>query len=166
MSFVLKIGNKNISVPLNKPTQLWLRKEFNPRLPLVLMVTGWTTNFNETESPALDVIYAAYRCRGNVNFVVYFNFKLIFFFFIRVKNVFPLTSILFSCFGLVFLQKQTVDTGQFVIILWYNFLVIRQSYNFFAIFVSFQLDLSTHFTLGVHSIRKKSETLFPIHYKT
>lgn len=70
MSFVLKIENQNISVPLTKPEDLWALKEFNPKLPLVIMITGWTTNFNDTENPTLDKIYAAYRCRGNVNFVV------------------------------------------------------------------------------------------------
>lgn len=70
MSYILKVGNQNISVPLNKPVQLWAKKEFDPKLPLVMMVTGWTTNFNDTTNNALDVIYAAYRCRGNVNFVV------------------------------------------------------------------------------------------------
>lgn len=70
MSFVLKIDNQNISVPLTKPEELWALKEFNPKLPLVIMITGWTTNFNDTENPTLDKIYAAYRCRGNVNFVV------------------------------------------------------------------------------------------------
>lgn len=69
MSYVLKIDNQNISVPLKDPEKLWTLKEFNPELPLVLVVTGWTTNFNDTENPALDKIYAAYRCRGNVNFV-------------------------------------------------------------------------------------------------
>lgn len=33
-----------------------------------------TTNFNDSEIPTLDKIYAAYRCRGNVNFVVNFFF--------------------------------------------------------------------------------------------
>lgn len=74
MSFVLKYENENISVPLNKPQELWALKEFNPKLPLVIMVTGWTTNFNDTENPTLDKIYAAYRCRGGVNFVVRFPF--------------------------------------------------------------------------------------------
>lgn len=69
MSFVLKTNSKNISVPLNRPERLWSSKEFNRNLPLVMMITGWTTNFNDTENGALDAIYAAYKCRGNVNFV-------------------------------------------------------------------------------------------------
>lgn len=70
MSFVLKTTNQNFSVPLNQPEKLWSLQEFNPKLPLVMMITGWTTNFNDTQNPTLDQIYAAYRCRGNVNFVV------------------------------------------------------------------------------------------------
>lgn len=70
MSFVLKTKNQNISVPLNEPEKLWSLKEFNTQLPLVMLITGWTTNFNDTENPTLDKIYSAYRCRGNVNFVV------------------------------------------------------------------------------------------------
>lgn len=73
MSYVLKTKDKNISVPLDKPEELWLLKEFNAQLPLVMVITGWTTNFNDTENETLDKIYAAYRCRGNVNFVVCFT---------------------------------------------------------------------------------------------
>lgn len=76
MSYVLKIRNQNISVPLNQPRKLWALREFNPRLPLVMVITGWTTNANDT-NPALDVIWPAYRCRGNVNFVVSFQIKTI-----------------------------------------------------------------------------------------
>lgn len=69
MNFVLKAKTRNISVPLEKPEQLWSLAEFNKDLPLVLLITGWTTNFNDTNN-ALDTVYAAYKCRGNVNFVV------------------------------------------------------------------------------------------------
>lgn len=69
MSFVLKTNSKDISVPLNRPQRLWPMKEFNRNLSLVIMFTGWTTNINDTENGALDAIYAAYKCRGNVNFV-------------------------------------------------------------------------------------------------
>lgn len=75
MSYVLKIRNQNISVPLNQPRKLWALREFNPRLPLVMVITGWTTNANDS-NPALDVIWPAYRCRGNVNFVVSFQLFL------------------------------------------------------------------------------------------
>lgn len=84
MKYVLKVKDQNITVPLSEPERLWSLKEFDPKLPLVMLITGWTTNFNDTEIPTLDKIYAAYRCRGNVNFVVSFaayfllNLSLIF----------------------------------------------------------------------------------------
>lgn len=70
MSFVLKTKTKNISVPLNEPDKLWALADFNTELPLVILVTGWTTNFNESANSALDTVYEAYKCRGGVNFVV------------------------------------------------------------------------------------------------
>ncbi|XP_031628398.1 vitellogenin-2-like [Contarinia nasturtii] len=69
MNFVLKIENLSIAVPLKEPKQLWTLPEFNPKLPLILMISGWTTNFNDSANPTVDKIYEAYRCRGNVNFV-------------------------------------------------------------------------------------------------
>lgn len=76
MSYVLKVKNVDIRVPLTTPENLWTLKEFNPNLPLVMMITGWTTNFNDPENPTLDKIYNAYSCRGNYNFVVRFEVKL------------------------------------------------------------------------------------------
>lgn len=70
LKFILKFGNDSVAVPLKQPEQLWSLPQFNPKLRLVMMITGWTTNFNESTNPTLDKIYAAYRCRGNVNFVV------------------------------------------------------------------------------------------------
>lgn len=87
MSYILKTKDQNISVPLSDPERLWTLKEFNPKLPLVMVITGWTTNFNDTENDTLDKIYAAYRCRGNVNFVVRFYYFLIIIFF-NVKRIF------------------------------------------------------------------------------
>lgn len=72
INYLLKIGDQQISVPLSDPKKLWSLKEFNSNLPMVMVVTGFLTNFNEgiQVNPNLDVIYEAYRCRGNVNFVV------------------------------------------------------------------------------------------------
>lgn len=70
MHYVLKVKDENILVPLNEPEKLWLSPQFNRSLPLIFMITGWTTNFNKSTNPVLDKIYAAYRCRGNYNFVV------------------------------------------------------------------------------------------------
>lgn len=70
MNFVLRVKDQNILVPLNQPEKLWLSPQFNSSLPLIFMITGWTTNYNKSENPTLETIYAAYRCRGNYNFVV------------------------------------------------------------------------------------------------
>lgn len=70
MSYVLLTNNKNISVPLNQPIKLWTMKEFNIQRPLVMLFTGWTANVKDPDNPALNLLWSAYRCRGNVNFVV------------------------------------------------------------------------------------------------
>lgn len=67
---MLKVKDKNIIIPMKNPSQLWSAKEFNRYLPLVIMITGWTTGPNDIVNRALDIIYAAYRCRGKINFVV------------------------------------------------------------------------------------------------
>lgn len=73
MNFVVKVKDKNILVPMSNPVQLWSTEGFNRYLPLVIMITGWTTNPNNILNRALDTVYEAYRCRGNVNFVVDMN---------------------------------------------------------------------------------------------
>lgn len=72
MNFVLKFDNKDYLIPLTKPDQLWKHEKFNPTWPLILLATGWTTNYNDSiiGNSALDTLYEAYHCRGNVNFVV------------------------------------------------------------------------------------------------
>lgn len=72
MNYLLKFGDSHISVPLSEPKKLWSLTDFNHKLPLVMVVTGWLTNFHDglQVNQNLDVIYEAYRCRGNVNFVV------------------------------------------------------------------------------------------------
>lgn len=72
MNFVLKYDNKDYLIPLTKPDLLWKHEKFNPNWPLVLLATGWTTNYNDSiiGNSALDTLYKAYHCRGNINFVV------------------------------------------------------------------------------------------------
>lgn len=70
MSYILYTGENRIFVPLNHPDDLWEHQEFDKKIPLVILVTGWTTNANSSNNAALNKIYAAYRCRGNTNFVV------------------------------------------------------------------------------------------------
>lgn len=70
MNFILRIENEDHLFALTQPELLWNDGKFNRNHSLVVFVTGWTTNYNESENSALDLIYDAYRCRGNVNFVV------------------------------------------------------------------------------------------------
>lgn len=70
MNYILKIKDQNISVPLSEPMKFRNLKEFDSTHPTIVMITGWTTNVNKPVNHALDLIYAAYRCRGNVNFLV------------------------------------------------------------------------------------------------
>lgn len=72
MSYVLLTKNKNISIPLKQPQKLWALKEFDTRQPLVMLFTGWTSSVKDPENLALNLLWSAYRCRGNVNFVVSF----------------------------------------------------------------------------------------------
>lgn len=70
MNFILKYNGEDFLIPLTQPELLWTHEKFNKELPLVLFATGWTTNYNESENSALDTLYEAFRCRGNINFVV------------------------------------------------------------------------------------------------
>lgn len=70
MSFILKVNHQDYLVPLTEPRQLWTHEKFNADWPLVIFATGWNTNYNTSENSALDTLYNAYHCRGNVNFVV------------------------------------------------------------------------------------------------
>lgn len=72
MNFILKFDHKDYLIPLTSPDQLWKHEKFNPSWPLVVLVTGWNTNYNDSiiDNWALDQVYEAYHCRGNINFVV------------------------------------------------------------------------------------------------
>lgn len=68
MNYVLITESENISIPINDSIKLWAHEKFNPQAKVVILVTGWTTDINETNSAA-DVLYDAYKTR-NVNFVL------------------------------------------------------------------------------------------------
>lgn len=72
LSFILRTRQENVSIPITNPLQLWQHREFNPKLPLVIFVTGWKTNLLIKRSEAQEALTDAYLCRGNVNFVVNF----------------------------------------------------------------------------------------------
>lgn len=74
MNFVLLTPNDRHLIPLEAPDQLWKHNTFNSTLKTEILVTGWTSNINETNN-ALEAIWEAYKCRGNVNFVVSYGKK-------------------------------------------------------------------------------------------
>lgn len=78
MNFVLKFDHVDYMIPLTSPELLWKHEKFNPEWPLVLLATGWTTNYNDSviDNWALDQVYEAYHCRGKINFVVSFIFEI------------------------------------------------------------------------------------------
>lgn len=65
---LLTHSGENITIPLLEPHRLWNHPKFRQEWNVVLLVTGWNSNINETND-ALDAIYSAYRER-DVNFVV------------------------------------------------------------------------------------------------
>lgn len=69
MNFVLMTPDKNYSIGLREAHRLWHHAAFNQSRPTVVMVTGWTSNVNKTNT-AMNVMYDAYKCRGGVNFLV------------------------------------------------------------------------------------------------
>lgn len=69
MNFVLMTRTHNVSIPLREADRLWHHAQFNASRPTVVLVTGWTSNINKSNS-ALSLVYEAFMCRGGVNFVV------------------------------------------------------------------------------------------------
>lgn len=71
MNLVFMVKNKKFSVPLQYPELLWKHSQFQTDLNTVILVTGWTSNINETND-AMKTLWNAYKCRGNINFIVSF----------------------------------------------------------------------------------------------
>lgn len=69
MNFILMTRAQNYTIPLREAHKLWHHAAFNASRPTEVLVTGWTSNINKSNS-ALTQVCAAYMCRGGVNFVV------------------------------------------------------------------------------------------------
>lgn len=70
MNFMLITpDNINITVPLKYPQILWNHPEFRMHWKVVILITGWNSNINNTNE-AMDTLYEAYRCRDDYNFIV------------------------------------------------------------------------------------------------
>lgn len=61
-------GDAEVHVPLGHSERLWRHPWFRRDWPVVVVVTGWNSNVNDSNE-ALDVLHEAYRCRGGYNFV-------------------------------------------------------------------------------------------------
>lgn len=68
LNYVLLTETENISIPITNSVQLWKHPSFNPKYDTVVLITGWTTDINETNT-AVDLLSEAYAARGNTNFV-------------------------------------------------------------------------------------------------
>lgn len=69
LNFILMTPTANYTIPLKEADKLWHHPQFNRSLNTEILVTGWTSNINKSNT-ALDTVYQAYQCRGGVNFVV------------------------------------------------------------------------------------------------
>lgn len=76
LKFVLKTpGQKNqikdTYINITEPENLWNNIEYKKNQPLVIFISGFTTNLREENSPSHDALANAYvKFRRDVNFVV------------------------------------------------------------------------------------------------
>ncbi|XP_011185137.1 vitellogenin-3 [Zeugodacus cucurbitae] len=67
IQFQLRTSCNKYSYPLLDANQIWQSPEFDSTKKVVILVTGWTTTVNNSDT--IDVLAKAYNCRGDVNFV-------------------------------------------------------------------------------------------------
>lgn len=71
MNYLLKTRGGDYLIPLLSPEMIWTHPEFNQELKTAILVTGWFSNINSTmENDALETVWEAYKCRGDINFIV------------------------------------------------------------------------------------------------
>lgn len=75
MSMILKADGLDEKIPLLQAELLVSSKAFKKDWPLVILITGWNTDYNVSWNPALDTVYEAYKCRGGINFLVSLFFQ-------------------------------------------------------------------------------------------
>ena len=69
MNFIIITTEDNYSIPFKKPELLWKHEAFDKKKKTVILVTGWTTDVDESNT-GLSRISKAYLCRGGFNFIV------------------------------------------------------------------------------------------------
>lgn len=68
LNYVFLTDNENITIPLLRSEELCRHPSFDPKKKTVVLITGWTTDINETNT-AVDLLSEAYKARGDTNFV-------------------------------------------------------------------------------------------------
>ncbi|XP_063706112.1 vitellogenin-3-like [Culicoides brevitarsis] len=68
INYVLLTGDENVTIPLTNSVELWRHPSFDPKKKVVVLITGWKTDINETNT-AVDLLSEAYLARGDTNFV-------------------------------------------------------------------------------------------------
>lgn len=71
---LLTKDGENITISLLQPNKLYHHSSFRKDENIVMLVTGWNSNINETND-AVDSLYHAYRDRES-NFVVSIRYHL------------------------------------------------------------------------------------------
>lgn len=69
LNYLLMDGSNKTLIPIVHAEQLVTNPLFDKNKKTVILITGWASNVNGSNS-AIDVIYDAYRSRGDSNFVV------------------------------------------------------------------------------------------------
>lgn len=69
MNYVLLTDAENISIPITESIKLWRHEKFDATKDVVIMVTGWNSDI-DAENTAASSLWAAYRSRGDTNFVL------------------------------------------------------------------------------------------------
>lgn len=69
LNYVFITGDDNISIPITDSKKLWIHPKFNTKKNVVIMVTGWNSDINDTNTAA-EVLSGAYNKRGDTNFIL------------------------------------------------------------------------------------------------
>lgn len=69
MNYVLITESENVSIPITESIKLWKHEKFDANKKVVIMVTGWTSDI-DSENTAANELSAAYKSRGDTNFVL------------------------------------------------------------------------------------------------
>lgn len=69
INYVLLTESENISIPITESLKLWKHEKFDAKKKVVIMVTGWTSDI-ENENTAASSLWAAYKSRGDTNFIL------------------------------------------------------------------------------------------------